>query len=165
MALMLLRFLAVMVTAIAMAAGFAHLLELPNKMALSRAEYLVVQQIYRGWAFLGVVVLGALVASGIVALQVHARSAQFYLTLAVTACIALSLLLFFIFTTPANQETQNWTILRDNRESLRWQWEYSHAAGAGLYFLALSALTPFSAPRPARTESWIMARCRLEGRS
>jgi hypothetical protein len=141
MALMLLRFLAVMFTAIDMAAGFTHLLELPNKMPLSRADYLVVQQIYRGWALLGVVVLGALVTSGIVALQVRARPAQFYLTLAATACIALSLLLFFIFTYPANQETQNWTILPDNWESLRRQWEYSHAAGAGLSFLALSALT------------------------
>jgi hypothetical protein len=141
MALMLLRFLAVMFTAIAMAAGFAHLLELPNKMPLSRGDYLVVQQIYDGWVLLGVAVLGALVTSGILALQVCARPTQFYLTLAATACIALSLLLFFIFTYPANQATQNWTILPDNWESLRQQWEYSPAAGAGLYFLALSALT------------------------
>ena len=115
MALMLLRFLAAILTAIAMAAGFAHLLELPNKMPVSRADYLVLQQIYRGWALLGVVVLGALIMSGIVALRVRAGPAQFYLTLAATACIALSLPLFFIFTCPANQETQNWTILTTGR--------------------------------------------------
>ena len=141
MALTLLRFLAVMFTAVAMAAGFAHLLELPNKMPLSRADYLTVQQIYRGWALLGVVVLGALVTSGLLAFQVRAHPIAFYLTLGATACIALSLVIFFSFTYPANQQTQNWTTLPEDWESLRRQWEYSHAAGAGLYFLALSALT------------------------
>lgn len=36
MTLTVLRLLAVLFTAVAMAAGFAHLLELPNKMRLSR---------------------------------------------------------------------------------------------------------------------------------
>ena len=81
MALRILRFIAVISTAVAMAAGFAHLLELPNKMPLSREEYLTVQQIYRGWALLGVVVVGALVTTSIVAILARARRAQFYLTL------------------------------------------------------------------------------------
>ncbi|HEX6259670.1 MAG TPA: hypothetical protein VFZ51_03380 [Woeseiaceae bacterium] len=42
--------LSILFTAIAMAAGFAHLLEMPNKMHLSREDYLTVQQINRGWA-------------------------------------------------------------------------------------------------------------------
>ena len=53
---------AIVLTAIAMAAGWAHLLELPNKIGLSWDDYLTVQQIYRGWALLGVVVIGAPVA-------------------------------------------------------------------------------------------------------
>jgi hypothetical protein len=141
MTLTLLRFIAVMSTAVAMAAGFAHLLELPNKMPLSRTDYLTVQQIYRGWALLGVVVLGALLATVLVAFRVRAYPAAFYLTLCAAACIALSLIIFFLFTYPANQQTQNWTTLPENWESLRRQWEYSHALGAGLYFVALSALT------------------------
>ena len=59
----------------------------------------------------------------------------------VAAAIALSLVVFFLFTYPANQQTQNWTTLPDSWETLRRQWEYSHAVGAGLYFVALSALT------------------------
>jgi hypothetical protein len=39
-----------------MAAAWAHLLELPHKMNLSRDDYLTVQQIYRGW---GLVVVAA----------------------------------------------------------------------------------------------------------
>lgn len=43
MSLTILRFAAAMFTAVALAAGFAHLLELPNKMALFRADYLTVR--------------------------------------------------------------------------------------------------------------------------
>jgi len=139
--LRLLRFLAVMFTAVSMSAGFAHLLALPNKMPLSRADYLTVQQIYRGWALLGIAIFGALVTTGLTALRVRARPAAYRLTLGAAACIALSLVIFFIFTYPANQATRNWTTLPENWETLRRHWEYSHAAGAALYFLALGALT------------------------
>jgi hypothetical protein len=141
MSLRTLRFIAVVGTAVAMAAGFAHLLELPNKLPLTREEYLTVQQIYRGWALLGVVVVGALVTTSLVAILVRTRPAEFYLTLTAALSIALSLAIFFLFTYPANQQTQNWTTLPANWETLRRQWEYSHAVGAGLYFVALSALT------------------------
>jgi hypothetical protein len=140
MSLTILRFFAVMFTAIAMAAGFAHLLELPNKMALSTADYLTVQQIYRGWALLGVVSVGALVLTGLVALRLRGHRSAFVPTLFAVVCIALSLVIFFMFTYPANQQTNNWTTLPDHWESLRRQWEYSHAVAAGLYFLALSGL-------------------------
>jgi hypothetical protein len=53
-----LQFLAILLTAVSMAPGWAHLLELPNKLGLSKDEYLTVQQIYRGWAYLGIAVEG-----------------------------------------------------------------------------------------------------------
>jgi len=139
--LTIVRFLAVMLTAISMSAGFAHLLALPNKIHLARDPYLAVQQIYRGWALLGIAVVGALVTTGIAAYLVRARRVQFYLTALALVCIALSLAVFFSFTFPANQATRNWTMLPENWEALRRQWEYSHAVGAGLYFVALGALT------------------------
>ncbi|MFL5496071.1 MAG: hypothetical protein ACJ8DC_16930 [Gemmatimonadales bacterium] len=71
----------------------------------------------------------------------RARRSEFRLTMLAAGCIALSLIVFFLFTFPANQATQNWTVLPDNWESLRRQWEYSHAVAAGLDFLALTALT------------------------
>ena len=141
MSLTALRFVAVMLTAVAMAAGFAHLLELPNKLPLSREDYLTVQQIYRGWALLGVVVVGALVATVLLAIRLRGRGPDFHLTLAAALCIAASLVIFFVFTYPANQQTRNWTTLPAEWETLRRQWEYSHAVGAGLDFVALGALT------------------------
>ena len=137
----LLRFASVMLTAIAMAGGFAHLLELPRKIEMSREEYLIVQRIYRGWALLGVAVVGALLSSVLLALTVHDRPAEVYLTVAAAVCILISLIVFFAFTFPANRETANWTTLPENWQKLRRRWEYSHAVGAALYFLALSLLT------------------------
>lgn len=136
-----LQFLAVMCVAIAMAAGWAHLLALPNKIDLGREEYLVAQQIYRGWALLGVVIFAALGVTIVLAVRVRRQGARFWLTSAAGACIALALGVFFAFTYPANQATQNWTVLPDGWETLRAHWEYSHAVGAGLYFAALACLT------------------------
>jgi exosortase/archaeosortase len=135
------RFLSVLFTAVSMAAAFAHLFELPNKINLPREDYLTVQQIYRGWALLGVVVVGALLSTLVLTVMVRDNSKMFHLTLTATICIALSLVVFFMFTYPANQHTLNWTMLPENWEELRRQWEYSHATGAGLYFVALIALT------------------------
>jgi hypothetical protein len=140
MALKTIYFTSVLLTSIAMAAGFAHLLALPNKMALSREEYVIAQQIYRGWALLGIAVLGALLSTLVLTVMVRASQRVFYLTLPATLCIGLSLVVFFLFTYPANQQTLNWTMLPENWQELRRQWEYSHAVGAGLYFAALMML-------------------------
>ncbi len=133
------RLLGVLLTAVTMAAAFAHLLEMPNKMGLSREDYFTVQQIYRGWILLGIPVFGALIVTSILA--VMERGKQRWLTAGAAACIAISLVLFFTFTFPANQRTQNWTVIPDDWEALRKQWEYSHAATAVLYFAALTLLT------------------------
>ena len=72
---------------------------------------------------------------------VRENRTELYLTLTATVCIGLSLVVFFMFTYPANQQTLNWTMLPENWQELRRQWEYSHAIGAGLYFAALVVLT------------------------
>ena len=73
-------------------------------------------------------------------LLVRAKPKQFALTLTATLCLALGLGVFFTFTYPANQQTLNWTVLPENWQELRRQWEYSHAIGAGLYLVAFLAL-------------------------
>jgi hypothetical protein len=115
--------------------------ELPRKITLGREQYLMMQQLYRGWALLGIVVVGALISTIIVARLTRDRRSAFTWAVVAAPCLALSLITFFLFTYPANQQTQNWTVLPENWESLRRQWEYSHAVAAGFDFLALSALT------------------------
>ena len=63
MALRLVQFLAIMLTALALVPSGAHLAALPNKMAMAQSAYFVAQQIYAGWALFGIVLFGALVAN------------------------------------------------------------------------------------------------------
>jgi hypothetical protein len=140
MAIRILRFLAVLLTAVMLGAGLAHLFEMPHKINLSRDEYLTVQQIYRGWALLGIALIGALIITLILAIAFRKAPAIFPLTLTALLSLAGSLAIFFIFTYPANQQTANWTVMPANWQELRAQWEYSHAVNALLYLVALSAL-------------------------
>jgi hypothetical protein len=57
------QFCAILFTALALVPALAHAMELPNKMRLPREHYLTVQSIYRGWALVGVLVVGALAST------------------------------------------------------------------------------------------------------
>ena len=117
----------------------AHLLELPSKMQLGRDDYLTVQQIYSGWALSGVIVIAALLAcAGLV--WVARGTTWFAYALAAFLSLVVAHALFWAFTFPANRATANWTTLPASWASLRVQWEYSHAAAAGLTLLALLCL-------------------------
>jgi hypothetical protein len=63
MALRLIQFLAIMLTALALVPSGAHLAALPNKMAMEQADYFAAQKIYAGWALFGIVLFGALAAN------------------------------------------------------------------------------------------------------
>ena len=140
MSIRTIHFISLITTVLAFGAGLAHLLELPNKIHLPAEHYLTVQQIYRGWALLGFVVFSALISTAIFTVMVRNEPRVFRLALVALVCIAATLIVFFTFTYPANQQTNNWTFLPDNWLELRKRWEYSHATSAGLYFIAVSAL-------------------------
>jgi hypothetical protein len=133
-------FLAFFFVAVALGPALAHLLELPNKINLAREEYLTVQQIYRGWALLGIVVAGALLSTLVLTIMIRHERNAFVFALIAFLCIVGTQVVFWTFTYPANKATNNWTMLPENWRDLRWQWEYSHATSAGLNVLALSAL-------------------------
>lgn len=134
----LLAFLAPVLTALALVPGGAHLFALPNKIGLGEADYFTTQQVYRGWAWLGVVLFAALGANLLFALRLRGQRG-FGAALLASALIAATLVVFFVWTFPANQATENWTAAPANWRELRAQWEYSHAVNAGLMFLALCA--------------------------
>jgi hypothetical protein len=134
------RFLSLLFAALALGPALAHLLELPNKIDLARDDYLTVQQIYRGWALLGIVVVGALASSLVHAAMVRKHRAAFVPAALAFLCLAGTQAVFWSFTFPANQLTGNWTMLPGNWEALRTQWEYSHAASALLNISAMVLL-------------------------
>jgi hypothetical protein len=134
-------FLSLLFAALALAPAMAHLLELLNKMNLSRDEYLIVQQIYRGWNLLAVVVFGALLSTLALTITVRHDRKAFIFALIAFLCIVGTQIVFWTYTYPTNQVTNNWTVLPENWAALRRQWEYSHATSALLNLLAMISVS------------------------
>jgi MFS family permease len=130
------QFLAIILTAIALVPGGAHLLALSTKIDMPEEPYLVVQQIYRGWAWLGIAIVAAIFANIASAWLARHHRRQFWLFLAAGLLIAATLVVFFTWTYPANQATGNWSSVPKEWEQLRIQWEYSHAVNAAITFVA-----------------------------
>ena len=65
--------------------------------------------------------------------------------------IAANLAIFFIWTFPANQTTNNWTVVPENWNELRIQWEYSHAVNAIVMFVALACVVVSVLRQPSAT--------------
>lgn len=148
-----LRLLSVVLVALPMAAGLAHLYALPNKIDLPADEYFIAQQIYAGWSLIGIPILGAIASTLGLAVLVRQSGAELRLVVTALGCLVLALAIFFAFTFPANQATENWTARPADWEALRSQWEYSHAVGALLYLIALIALTLSLIDRGNRAEN------------
>lgn len=144
--------IALVATALAMAAALAHVLELPAKMELDVADYFVAQMLYRGWDKLGILL--AVELAGILAVIASTRSdkpTQQRAMLALAGLIAAQAI-FWTWTFPANRATDNWTRVPDNWQELRMHWEYSHFAGAmcqGVAFVALVVAALTREPLPA----------------
>jgi amino acid permease len=75
-----LYFLAIMLTAIALGAGLAHLFELPNKIGLSADDYLTVQR-NDNWWIVGLVVPLAFLSALALTIALRATGAPFALAL------------------------------------------------------------------------------------
>jgi hypothetical protein len=133
-------FIALLATALALGAALAHALELPNKIDLSREQYFVVQQAYRGWNRLAYLLLVELVSMIAVAVMSRDEPRVFWFVLAAIFCLACAQALFWLYTYPANTATQKWTHAPASWEALRDRWEYSHAGGAALQVLAMASL-------------------------
>jgi hypothetical protein len=140
MKLKLLQFLAIVSTALYLVPTGAHLFEMANKMALPQFEYMTVQKIYAGWSLFGIVVDVAPFATLLHAWLVRADRKALALSLAALVALVGTQLVFWIFTYPMNVASQNWTVVPEPFDAARRQWEYSHAAAAGLTFAALVAL-------------------------
>lgn len=146
MAVKIFQFLSIVLAALCLVPSGAHLLELPNKIGLETETYRTVRQLYQGWALSGIVLVGAIASTALLAYLSQPQGAPALLALAAFAFLVATLVSFFVFILPVNQATENWTVLPANWTELRPRWEYAHAANAGLNFFALvcvvlSALT------------------------
>jgi hypothetical protein len=145
---MIIRFLAIVVTGLAVIAPAAHLFELSGKIQMSEQDYFVVQRIYLGWWVAGLFLPAALILNLALAFVVSADRFAFVLACIAAGLIVLNLAIFLVWTQPVNTVTNNWALRLENWQTLRAQWEYSHAVNAGVTFLAFCATT-LAALRPA----------------
>ena len=133
-------FVALLATALALGGALAHVLELPNKIGMSREDYFIVQRVYLGWNCLAYLLLIELAGMLAVIFLYRAQPSVLWPALVALSCLLAAQVVFWVFTFPTNQATSSWSQQPANWETLRWQWEYSHLAGAALQTLAMAAL-------------------------
>lgn len=134
------QFVAIVLTVLALIPAGAHLFEMPGKMTLGREDYFTVQTIYRGWALFGFVLVGAIAANLVLTIMLHGTGLHFVLACTAFLLVTATLAVFFLGAFPANQATDNWTLIPADWRGLRSQWEAGHAISAGLTFLAFCML-------------------------
>ena len=123
----------------------AHVLELPNKLALDAPLWLAVQQhLYRGWGpFYGGPVEIIAFATTLALLVARRRDpAPLRLTLVAALAYAGMIATFVLFNAPVNAALDGWTpsSLPPDWQSFRLRWETGHALAALLAIVALVAL-------------------------
>ena len=139
MAVKILQFFAIMLSAICLAPATAHLAELPAKIGLEREAYFATQQLYRGWALFGLAIVPTILVGAILAFLMRDQAGPALWALCGTLGVAATLVVFFVVIEPANRATENWTSMPESWQAVRQQWEYGHAANAVVTFLALGA--------------------------
>jgi len=144
---------AVVLTVIALMPGAAHVFELPGKLNLPQQDYFVVQQIYRGWAWFGTVIIAAGLVNLALTIVTWRRGGAFRLHALALIAVTGSLIVFFVWVYPANQAAENWTVVPTDWDSLRRRWEYGHLGAASLMFVALcsSLIALYRSDDPVRS--------------
>lgn len=145
------RFVTLLLAALGLTLGAAHVLELPPKMAYDAELYAAVTStLYRLFGSVGAVIqVGSILAAAVLSVMVRGRP-SFRLTLSGTLGLVLSLVLWFLLVAPVNAE---WLRVMESAsasvpaayERLRPRWEYGHATAfagwlAGFSLLLLSVL-------------------------
>jgi hypothetical protein len=128
-------------TAVTLVPTGAHLASLPNKIDLTQTDYFIAQTLYRGWALFGIALICAVLANLALAVMQRAQTGPFLLVVISIACQLIMLVIFFAFVAPANEATNNWTVIPANWQQLRWQWEIAQAINAVIAFAGFCALT------------------------
>lgn len=156
-------FIVLVLAALALGAPLAHVLEMPVRRTYDPVLYVTVTHtLYRYFGIVGAMFeVGAVVAAVIWAVGLG-RSRTTPLSargwaVSGAACLLLAHVLFWLLVNPVNQEFAAWTpvAVPPDWTRLRDQWEFTHAARAGLFLLGFCGLLAavFSVRSGSRGES------------
>lgn len=136
----LFRFLAVVLSGLALSLVAGHALEMPAKLRLAPNAYLTVQQIYAAFPAVEAIVEPAAVACAIVLAFLARRGRAIRPALAGALCLVAALLVWVAIVNPVNAHWQATAAVPENLESLRLRWEWGQAARAALLLAGFVAL-------------------------
>lgn len=143
MILKIVRFVALLFTALIAGVAFCHVLELPNKLTLPASTWLQVQQhLYNEFGpVAGAMEVGAVASTLALLFLVRTRQLAFIWTLIASVCLVAALVLWFMVVNPVNLLVNSWSItsMPADWPQARHQWEYGHATHAALFTLGLVA--------------------------
>jgi hypothetical protein len=140
-ALGIVQFLAIVLTALALVPLGAHLASLLNKINLTAEQYFIVQSSYRGWFLFALAQIPSAIVAFVLAWMVRGDTRSFWLALIGGVSMAATIAIYFIWVNPANLATDQWTTIPEHWQTLRRQWEYGHAASAVFNIIALVTIT------------------------
>jgi hypothetical protein len=154
-------FITILFTALLLTAGFVHVWQLPPRLDYEGVLWLDTLIFYIKFGPAGpgpVIEVAAIIASIVLALLMRGRRLASHLTWIAVTALLLSTATYWLFIWPVNRELLTWSFdnLPQNWTDFRDQWEYAHAARAGLMFVALAtqvAAAIGSPPAPAASSS------------
>ena len=148
MLLRIMRFFTLMLASFGMTFGAAHTLELIPKMNYAPELYAeVTSTLYRYYGTVGGPIQVSAILAAVILAFLARRSRGFWLTVAGTFCLIVSLGLWFVLVQPVNLEWAN--VLQTGPRSavvqaylkLRERWEYGHVAAFIVWFFGVTLLT------------------------
>ena len=144
MSIRTLRFVAILLAALAMGMKLAHALELGPKLGFGPELYLVVQMtLYRVFGLIGPILeVGALLCVATLAWRLRGSPA-FAPTAVSAAAIAASLAVFAVFVRPANAQIAAWAetgVTPADWTHWRNQWQFAQTTSFALHLVGFCAL-------------------------
>lgn len=140
---------AIALVAIAMAATLGGALSLPAKLQLQPSDYVMAQRLDHSALLVGVLGGLALAASAAHSFLVRGNAAAFAWSVVAACGLAAAQVVFWSVAFPIIVATESWTVVPEDFESVRYQWEYALAVAGALSFGALLCLVrAIEASRP-----------------
>jgi hypothetical protein len=143
MMLKLARFASALLGALNLGLAWAHLIEMRPKRAMSGPDWVTTRQAYRDFGKVARVTMpGALVSTLITLALLRDQRQTALLTALSVACTAATVAIWARFNEPVNREIVTWQVdaLPVDWQQRRDQWEFAHAASAGLHAVGQVAL-------------------------
>lgn len=140
---------AIALVGLAMAPTLGGALSLSSRLGLQSSEYAHAQRLDHSVLLVGTLGVLALFAVALHSFLVRGNAAAFAWSLVAVAGLAAAQVVFWAVAFPVIALTESWTIVPEDFESLRHQWEYALATAGVLSFGSLLAVVrAIEASRP-----------------